>query len=163
MRQSADLKLGLDKLSIACDVDPIVGLGETESTPAETALHRATSENGDSSFWNEHHIGHDVEEFSITSSNGQGDDDHKPTPPTTTKTSVGSMWTPPNRRRSHLPRCPVGSVGGFPDVLGCTETAAVAVPPSVYIYPPEGGEKIARAGDESVVLTTTCFGSKPRS
>lgn len=50
MRQSADLKLGLDELSIAYDVDPVVRLGEAESTPAETALHRATSENGDSSF-----------------------------------------------------------------------------------------------------------------
>jgi hypothetical protein len=35
--------------------------------------------------------------------------------------------------------------------------------PSVCIYPPEGGEEIARAGDESVVLTTIGFGSESRS
>lgn len=34
----------------------------------------------DSSFWNERSIGHDVEESSTTSSNGQRDDDHEPTP-----------------------------------------------------------------------------------
>jgi hypothetical protein len=35
----------------------------------------------DSSIWDEHPIGHDVEGTSTVSSNGQGDDDHEPTPP----------------------------------------------------------------------------------
>jgi len=35
--------------------------------------------------------------------------------------------------------------------------------PSVCIYPPEGGEEIARAGDVSVVLTTTGCNSEPHS
>jgi putative transposase len=43
-------KLGLDELSIEYDVDAVVGLGEAESTPAETALPPGADVNDDSSF-----------------------------------------------------------------------------------------------------------------
>jgi len=44
------LKLGLDKLGIEYEVDAIVGLGEAESTPAETALPTGADVNDNSSF-----------------------------------------------------------------------------------------------------------------
>jgi putative transposase len=43
-------KLGLEYLGIEYDVDAVVGLGEAESTPAETALPTGASESDDSSF-----------------------------------------------------------------------------------------------------------------
>jgi len=44
------LQLGLDELGIEYDVDAVVGLGEAESTPAETALPTGTDESDNSSF-----------------------------------------------------------------------------------------------------------------
>jgi putative transposase len=44
------LKLGLDELGIEYEVDAVVGLGETELTPAETALPTDADVNDDSSF-----------------------------------------------------------------------------------------------------------------
>ncbi len=44
------LKLGLGELGIEYDVDAVVGLGEAESTPAETALPTGADVNDDSSF-----------------------------------------------------------------------------------------------------------------
>ena len=44
------LKLGLDELGIEYELDGVVGLGEAESTPAETALPTGADVNDNSSF-----------------------------------------------------------------------------------------------------------------